>query len=95
MYGEGKESEILKNKEADGGRGDEKAGEAGGLGSSSEAAGRRGELGRRWKKASRGEGREGGRPCLDAEFLMGEISTILCRDITSAKAGEGKAWGAT
>lgn len=57
LYGEGKESEILKNKEADGGRGDEKAGEAGGLGSSSEAAGRRGELGRRWKKASGGEGR--------------------------------------
>lgn len=91
MYGEGKESEILKNKEADGGRGDERQEKKEGWG----AAGRRGELGRRWKKASRGEGREGGRPCLDAEFLMGEISTILCRDITSAKAGEGKAWGAT
>lgn len=60
MYGEGKEAEeneILKNKEADGGRGDEKTGEAGGLESSSEAAGRRGELGRRWKEASGGEGR--------------------------------------
>lgn len=61
------------------------------------AAARPLEEGESWAGGGRkqAEGREGSRPCLDAEFLMGEISTILCRDITSAKAGEGKAWGAT
>lgn len=57
MYGEGKESEILKNKEADGGRGDERQEKKEGWG----AAARPLEGGESWAGGGRklAEGREG------------------------------------
>lgn len=70
-------------------------GQAEGLGTTAEATtsvARRGEPGRTCRKASRGE-RES-MSCF-VKSLTGEINTVLCKDRSPVKAGEGRARGAS
>lgn len=66
-------------------------GQAEGLGTTDEATtsvARRGQPGRMRRKASRGE-----REIMSCfvKSLMGEIKTILCKDLSPVKAGKGRA----